>query len=92
MSVDYLLRTIGPRHTGVGLSVSDAHQIKDCQDAERIEVLTNVVRSIEAVYSADTAALFLTSANPDLEDTPPLLVVASGDYAGVRRAVAAFLT
>lgn len=90
MSVDYLVKTIGPRITAVGLGVSHAN---DCEgaDAQRVAVLTEAVEDIEAAYSADTAALFLTSANPDLGDHPPLLAVASGDYTGVRRAVQAFL-
>ena len=91
MSVDYLLSTIGLRYTAVGLGMSDAAQIDDC-DGERLAALTETVQCIEKVYSADTAAAFLISANPDLDDQPPLLVIARGDYASARRAVQAFLT
>lgn len=90
MSADYLRVTIGPRYTAVGLGLSDAAQIDDCEP-DRLASLAETVRAIESVYSADTAAAFLISANPDLDDQPPLLAIASGDYAGVRRAVQAFL-
>ena len=101
----YLLESIGPRYTAVGVGLSDARQIKMWRDtgsgpreaavAARLTTLAQVVRAIEIAYSADTAAAFLRSANPDLEDQPPLLVLADGDplRAGtsVLRAVRSFL-
>lgn len=101
----YLLDRIGPRYTAVGLGLSDARQIKAWRDegtspreaavGARLTTLAQAVRAIEIVYSADTAAAFLRSANPDLDDQPPLLVLADGDplraSTRVLRAVRSFL-
>ena len=91
----YLLDRIGPRDTAVGLGLSDARQIKAWRDkhaspresavADRLTLLAQIVRAIEIAYSAETAAAFLRSANPDLDDQPPLLVLADGDPLGVGR-------
>lgn len=101
----YLLDSIGPRYTAVGLGLSDARQIKVWRDqgsaprevavGARLTTLAQAVRAIEIAYSADTAAAFLRSANPDLDDQPPLLVLADGDplraSTSILRAVRSFL-
>ena len=101
----YLLDRIGPRYATVGLGLSDARQIKAWRDqrtnpregavADRLSLLAQIVRAIEIAYSADTAVAFLRSANPDLDDQPPLLVLADGDPLRVGtsllRAVRSFL-
>jgi hypothetical protein len=102
---DYLLETIGPRYATVGLGLSDARQIKAWRDTgtepreaavrQRLTLLAQVTRAITRTYSADTAAAFLHSSNPDLDDQPPLVIIADGDplhgQTKVVRAVRAFL-
>ena len=102
---EYLLETIGPRYATVGLGLSDARQIKAWRDLDtepreaavrqRLRLLAQVTHAITRTYSSDTAAAFLHSSNPDLEDQPPLVVIADGDplhvQASVVRAVRAFL-
>jgi hypothetical protein len=101
----YLLDTIGPRNTTVGLGLADARQIKAWRDrgtspregavTDRLTLLAQVTRAITLAYSPDTAAAFLRSANPDLEDRSPLLVIADNEspraQTDVMRAVRAFL-
>ena len=102
---EYLLDTIGPRYTAVGLGMSDARQVKVWRDegtapreravAERLSLLAQATRAIARSYSGDTAAAFLRASNPDLEDRSPLLVIADDDpllaQQVVMRAVRAFL-
>lgn len=102
---EYLLDTLGPRYATVGLGLADARQVKAWRDfgttpregavADRLILLTQVTRAISRAYSSDTAAAFLRSANPDLEDRSPLLVIADDEpllaQTDVMRAVRAFL-
>jgi len=101
----FLLSSIGPRYTAVGLGLSDARQIKAWRDGlgsprensveQRLHLLASVTRAISRVYSSDTAAAFLYSANPDLNDRPPVLVIGEEEplrtQSDVLRAVRAFL-
>lgn len=102
---EYLLETIGPRYATVGLGLSDARQIKAWRDlrttpreravAERLALLAQVTRAITRSYSGDTAAAFLRSSNPDLDDRSPLIAIADDEplqaQRDVMRAVRAFL-
>jgi hypothetical protein len=82
----YLLGTIGPRITSAALGLADARQVKrwagegleprEHAVALRLDALYWVVRALEPVYSAAVAARFLRSANPQLGDEAPLVVLA----------------
>jgi len=85
----YLLGTVGPRITSAALGLSDARQVKRwaAEDVEprehavalRLDALYWVVRALEPVYSAAVAARFLRSANPQLGDEAPLVVLARAE-------------
>lgn len=84
---DYILRTIGPRIAAAALGLSDARPLKSWihdgvypkQSVEwRLETLFRVVYAISETYSPATAASFLRSSNPQLDDEAPLIVLADG--------------
>jgi hypothetical protein len=93
----YLLRTVGPRIAAAAIGLSDARQLKrwaaeDGREprqhhvAARLDALYWVVRAVADGYSAGVAARFLRSANPQLDDEAPLVVLASGeDQEAIRR-------
>jgi hypothetical protein len=96
----YLLRTVGPRIAVAALGLSDARQLKRwaAEDVEprehdvaaRLDALYWVVRAISSCYSPAVAARFLRSANPQLDDQAPLMVLRSAaDPDAIRRVLVA---
>ncbi len=85
----YLLGTVGPRITSAALGLADARQVKRWAAEQleprehavslRLDCLYWVVRALEPVYSAAVAARFLRSANPQLGDEAPLVVLARAE-------------
>lgn len=96
----YLLKTVGPRITAASLGLSDTRQLKrwaadehaeprEQNVATRLDALYWVVRAIVGPYSAPVAARFLRSANPQLDDEAPLIVLRSAeDPEAIRRVLA----
>jgi len=95
---DYLLESIGPRIASAALGLADARQLKrwaaeDIEPREhavalRLDAVYWVVRALAPVYSPGVAARFLRSANPQLGDEAPLVVLARADN---ERAIAVVL-
>jgi hypothetical protein len=85
----YLLETIGPRITSAALGLADARQLKrwaaenveprEHAVALRLDAVYWVVRALAPVYPPAVAARFLRSANPQLGDEAPLVVLARAD-------------
>jgi len=81
----FLLETIGPRVTAASLGLADARPLKlwltgdvgpkSAVVGERLRVVFRVVYSIAGMYSGATAATFLRSANPQLDDQSPLMLL-----------------
>ena len=82
----YLLETVGPRVTAASLGLADARMLRrwaTTPNAEprdqfmdvKLRALYRVVHAITAVFGAATAAGFLRSSNPQLDDDAPLLVL-----------------
>lgn len=83
----WLLDVIGPRYTAAGVGVADARTVRrwrdertgprDHQEIERLGLLFQITQAIHLAYgSPDVAAAFLRSANPQLDDESPLVVLA----------------
>lgn len=95
----YLLETIGPRIASAALGLADARQLKrwaseeeleprEHEVAARLDALYWVVRAVTGCYSPAVAARFLRSANPQLDDEAPLIVLAATqDPDGIRRVI-----
>ncbi len=87
----YLLDALGPRITSAALGLADARQVKrwavenieprEHAVALRLDVVYWVVRALAPVYSPAVAARFLRSANPQLGDEAPLVVLARAEDA-----------
>lgn len=85
----YLLDTIGARFTTAGVGLQDARTVRRWRDdrisprehdaAAKLTILYRLTRSIAQVYSPAVAMAFLRSANPQLDDSSPLLVLRDGD-------------
>jgi len=85
----YLLESIGPRITTAALGLADARQVKrwaaengeprEHAVALRLDAVYWVVRALAPVYSSAVAARFLRSANPQLGDEAPLVVLARAE-------------
>lgn len=85
----YLLGSIGPRITSAALGLADARQVKrwavesfeprEHAVALRLDAVYWVVRALGSVYSVAVAARFLRSANPQLGDEAPLVVLARAE-------------
>lgn len=100
--VGYLLDHIGPRFTAASLGVADARTLRrwrddhavprDHDEQTRLALLFRIVHAIVDVYGqASVAAGFLRSANPQLDDEAPLVVLADGDPMEVQKALLAAL-
>jgi hypothetical protein len=87
--VGYLLDHIGPRFTAASLGISDARTLRRWRDEQaeprdhvealRLQLLFRMVYAIVSVYGKGTiAAGFLRSANPQLDDEAPLIILADG--------------
>lgn len=97
----FLLKTVGPRITAAALGLADARQLKRWAADEtaeprehsvglRLDALFWIVRAIVPVYSPAVAARFLRSANPQLHDEAPLVVLrAAEDEEAVNRVLVA---
>lgn len=94
----FLLESVGPRVTAACLGMADARQLRRWGSGlnqprqsvleDRLRVLFRVTHEITAVYGAATAAAFLRSANPQLDDNAPLLVLRTdGDDDTVRESL-----
>ncbi len=101
VKASYLLQTVGPRIAVAALSLSDARQVKrwaaedeleprEHDVAARLDALYWIVRAIAGCYSPAVAARFLRSANPQLDDQAPLIVLrAATDPDEIRRVLVA---
>jgi hypothetical protein len=91
----YLLETIGGRFTTAALGLQDARTVRRWCDEQlgprehdvsgRLAILYRLVRAISDVYSPSVATAFLRSANPQLDDTAPLMLLREGDPDDVQR-------
>lgn len=85
----YLLDSIGARFVTAALGLQDARTVRRWRDDQlepreydvggRLTLLYRMSRAITDVYSPAVATAFLRSANPQLDDTSPLMVLRSGD-------------
>ncbi len=85
----YLLEQIGSRVTAASLGIRDARTIRrwrderleprDAAERQRLRLLYRIVRAVMGVYTKPSVAVgFLTSANPQLDDQAPMLLLADG--------------
>lgn len=91
----WLLDTIGARMTTAAVGLNDARTVRRWRDdqtsprehdvAARLAVLYRLARAISDVYRPSVATAFLRSANPQLDDTSPLLLLREGDPDVVQR-------
>lgn len=91
----YLLDTIGARFTTAAVGLQDARTVRRWRDeqtdprehdvAGRLAILYRLTRSIAAVYTPAVATAFLRSANPQLDDVSPLMLLRDGDPDEVQR-------
>jgi hypothetical protein len=82
---NFLLATIGPRVAAASIGLADARQLKKWTTfeqapksavvAERLRVVFRVTYAITAMYSGSTAASFLRSSNPQLDDQSPMMLL-----------------
>jgi hypothetical protein len=85
----WLLEHLGPKFTAAGVGVSDARTVRRWRDEQipprdhaeegRLRLLFRIGQTIHTVYGDRVTASFLRSANPQLEDESPLVILASGD-------------
>lgn len=95
----YLLDHLGERITTVGVGLADARQVRSWSGEtanphpdreQRLRLLYRAARCVIEAYSDQTAQAWLRSANPQLDDSPPLLVIADwDDQAAAQQAVVA---
>lgn len=92
----WLLATIGPRFTAAAVGVRDARTVRrwrdeqveprDRQEQGRLALLYRITRAVTGVYPGGAvAAGFLRSANPQLDDQAPLVLLAQGNPDVVQR-------
>jgi hypothetical protein len=93
----YLLQTVGPRIAAAAIGLSNARQLKRWATEDgreprehhvgaRLDALYWIVRAVTDCYSEGVAARFLRSANPQLDDDAPLIVLGSAeDPESIRR-------
>jgi uncharacterized protein (DUF2384 family) len=92
----WLLDTIGPRFTAASIGVRDARTVRRWRDEQieprdhdeqaRLQLLFRIVYAITLVYGrASVATGFLRSANPQLDDEAPLMLLASEPIEAVQR-------
>jgi len=94
----FLLSSIGGRRTAASLGLravrpvkgwANGTEVKQSAVEHKLRVLYRVTSSISEVYSSDTAAAFLQSTNPQLDDRSPLAVLATSAPEDGERAVLA---
>jgi uncharacterized protein (DUF2384 family) len=94
----WLLDTIGPRFTAAGVGVTDARTVRRWRDEQteprdhteqaRLQLLFRIAYAITLVYgSGAVATSFLRSANPQLDDQAPLVLLSQSDPDQVQRAL-----
>jgi hypothetical protein len=91
----YLLDSIGPRFTTAAVGLQDARTVRRWREEEmaprehdvagRLAILYRLTRVVADVYSPAVATAFLRSANPELDDNSPLLVLREGDPDDVQK-------
>ncbi len=92
----WLLDAIGPRFTAAGIGVRDPRTVRRWRDERleprdqgelaRLQLLFRIVYAITLVYGrASVAAAFLRSANPQLDDESPLVLLATEPVDSVQR-------
>lgn len=104
--VGWLLEVLGARFTAASLGIADAgvlrrwrdekENARDHKEQHKLQLLYRMVSAINGVYpEGSVAAGFLRSANPQLDDEAPLVLLANGDLDEVQEpllaAVRAFL-
>lgn len=88
--VRWLLDVIGPRFTAAGVGVTDARTVRRWRDERteprdhtehaRLQLLFRIAYAITLVYGTGSVTTsFLRSANPQLDDEAPLVVLARSD-------------
>ncbi|MDT4894207.1 MAG: hypothetical protein QOE97_3242 [Pseudonocardiales bacterium] len=97
----WLLEHLGPRFTAAGVGVSDARTVRRWRDAGvaprdhaeegRLRLLFRIGQAIHLAYGDRVAASFLRSANPQLDDEAPLVVLAANDPDEAQKPVLAAL-
>lgn len=96
----WLLETIGPRFTAAGVGVTDARTVRRWRDERaeprdhaehgRLQLLFRIAHAITLVYGTGSVTTsFLRSANPQLDDQAPLVLLASADPDESQRALLA---
>lgn len=94
--VEWLLDSIGPRFTAAGVGVRDARTVRrwrderleprDHEEQARLQLLFRIAYAIALVYGrASVATSFLRSANPQLDDEAPLVLLSSQPVDVVQR-------
>ena len=92
----WLLDAIGPRFTAASIGVRDARTVRRWRDEQleprdhdeqaRLQLLFRIVYAITLVYGrASVATGFLRSANPQLDDQAPLVLLAGESIETVQR-------
>jgi hypothetical protein len=89
----FLLDHIGPRITAAALGLKDARPLKAWKTgdtgpksaavAERLRILFRMAYAIVGVYGVRTASAFLRSANPQLDNESPVVLLRVDDPAQV---------
>jgi uncharacterized protein (DUF2384 family) len=96
----WLLDTIGPRFTAAGVGVSDARTVRRWRDDHteprdhtehaRLQLLFRIAYAITLVYGTGSVTTsFLRSANPQLDDQAPLVLLATSDPDETQRSLLA---
>lgn len=94
--VEWLLEAIGPRFTAAGVGVRDARTIRrwrderieprDHEERARLQLLFRISYAITLAYGRGSVATsFLRSANPQLDDEAPLVLLAQHPADAVQR-------
>lgn len=92
----WLLDSIGPRFTAAGAGVRDARTVRrwrderleprDHEEQARLQLLFRIAYAITLVYGRTSVATsFLRSANPQLDDEAPLVLLVSQPVPEVQR-------
>jgi hypothetical protein len=95
----FLTSTIGSRFTTAGLGLKSARVVRrwieegsaprEHDVTARLNVLFRVTRAIAEIYSPTVATAFWRSANPQLDDESPIVVLADGAPSDVQRPILA---
>lgn len=92
----WLLENVGPRFAAAGVGVRDARTVRrwrddateprDHEEQGRLQLLFRIAYAITLVYGrASVATSFLRSANPQLDDEAPLVLLAGNPVDDVQR-------